>query len=63
MRGPAKHRLHDYEAGWLTLLLAMRVASRRDLEAAQARVARQAIDRMERRQQRRRADRRRDEEP
>lgn len=63
MRGPAKHRLHDYEAGWLTLLLAMRVASRRDLEAAQARVARQAIERMERRQQRRRADRRRDEEP
>lgn len=63
MRGPAKHRLHDYEAGWLTLLLAMRVASRRDLEAAQARVARQAIDRMERRQRRRRADRRRDEEP
>ena len=26
MIGPAKHRLHDYEAGWLTLLLRMGVA-------------------------------------
>ena len=21
MRGPAKNRLHDYEAGWLTMLV------------------------------------------
>jgi len=27
MNGPAKNRLHDYEAGWLTLLLKMGVAS------------------------------------
>ena len=28
MNGPAKNRLHDFEADWLTLLLKMGVASR-----------------------------------
>lgn len=27
MNGPAKNHLHDYEAGWLTLLVSMRVAT------------------------------------
>jgi hypothetical protein len=39
MEGPAKNRLHDYEAGWLTLLLQMGVAEEKDLRAAQHRVA------------------------
>ncbi len=43
MNNPAKNRLHDYEAGWLTLLLEMRVAEERELREAQNRVARQAI--------------------
>lgn len=44
MNGPAKNRLHDYEAGWLTLLLRMGVAEENDLYAAQNRVAQAAID-------------------
>jgi hypothetical protein len=59
MRGPAKHRLHDYEAGWLTLLLQMRVADERDLLEAQNRVAREAVAEMEARRRRRRDPRRR----
>jgi hypothetical protein len=60
MHGPAKHRLHPYEAGWLTLLVEMRVASRRQAQAAQTRVAQAAVDRMnERREQRREARRQR----
>jgi hypothetical protein len=57
MHGPARNRLHPYEAGWLTLLLSMQVASERDLRAAQARVARAAIDRAEARARRRRRTR------
>jgi hypothetical protein len=59
MTGPAKNRLHDYEAGWLTLLLKMGVASEKALQEAQNRVAQQAIDDMNERQQRRRAEKRR----
>jgi hypothetical protein len=59
MNGPAKNRLHDYEAGWLTLLLKMGVASEPDLRAAQSRVAQAAIDEMNERRERRRAERRR----
>lgn len=59
MNGPAKNRLHDYEAGWLTLLLEMRVAGERELREAQTRVAQKAIDEMEERRERRRKKKRR----
>lgn len=55
MNGPAKNRLHDYEAGWLTLLLKVGVASEKTLQEAQSRVAQQAIDEMNERRERRRA--------
>jgi hypothetical protein len=57
MNGPAKNRLQDYEAGWLTLLLKMGVASEKALQEAQNRVAQQAIDDMNDRRERRRAER------
>ena len=57
MNGPAKNRLHGYEAGWLTLLISMGVATRQQAEAAMNRVAQQAIDDMEARRERRRAER------
>jgi len=47
MHDPAKNRLHGYEVGWFTLLLAMGVATEADLRAAQGRVARAAIERMQ----------------
>jgi hypothetical protein len=59
MIGPAKHRLHDYEAGWLALLLRMGVADEKELYAAQNRVAQAAIRKMEERRERRRAERER----
>jgi len=59
MNGPAKNRLHDYEAGWLTLLLKMGVAEERELQEAQNRVAQHAIEELEERQERRRAERER----
>lgn len=59
MTGPTKNRLHDYEAGWLTLLLDMRVAEERELREAQNRVARQAIAELEEQRERRRAERKR----
>ena len=59
MNGPAKNRLHDYEAGWLTLLLNMAVASEKALQEAQNRVAQQAIADMNERRERRRAERER----
>jgi hypothetical protein len=55
---PAKNRLHDYEAGWLTLLLKMGVASEKALQEAQNRVAQTAIDKVNERRERRRARRR-----
>jgi len=61
VRGPAKHRLHDYEEGWLTLLLQMGVASEKELRSAQARVAQQAIDEMEAKRPGRKRRRRRPE--
>lgn len=57
MNGPAKSRLHDYEAGWLTLLLKMGVASEKALQEAQTRVAQAAIDEREERRERWRAQR------
>jgi hypothetical protein len=59
MNGPAKNRLHDYEAGWLTLLLKMGVASEKALQEAQNRIAQAAIDEMEARRERRREKKRR----
>lgn len=59
MTGPAKNRLHDYEAGWLTLLLKMGVAEEKDLYAAQNRVAQAAIDEMNERREKRRNERNR----
>jgi hypothetical protein len=57
MIGPAKNRLHPYEAGWLTLLVQMRVATEEQARAAWARVAQQGIDELEARRERRRAQR------
>lgn len=59
MNGPAKNRLSDYEAGWLTLLLEMQVADRQALIEAQNRVARQAVNEMNERRERRRTRRER----
>ena len=59
MHGPAKNRLHGYEEGWLTLLIEMRVATRREAQEAQSRVAQAAIAKMEARRAKRRAERRR----
>lgn len=60
MIGPAKNRLHDYEAGRLTLLIKMGVASRNAAPAAMNRVAQAAIDDQEaRRESRKRKKRRR----
>jgi len=59
MNGPAKNRLHDYEAGWLTLLLKMGVASEKALREAQNRVAQAAIDKVNEQRERRRAERKR----
>lgn len=39
--GPSRHRLHDYEAGWLMLLVKMGIATRAEATEAQNRVARQ----------------------
>ena len=51
MIGPAKNRLHDYEAGWLTLLIKMGVASRNEAQSAMNRVAQAAIDDQEARRE------------
>jgi hypothetical protein len=59
MNGPAKNRLHDYEAGWLTLLLKMGVAGERELREARNRVAQAAVEEMNERRERRRAARER----
>jgi hypothetical protein len=52
MKGPAKNRLHDYEAGWLTLLVDMGVATRQEAEDAMRRVAQAAIDQIEEKRKR-----------
>lgn len=61
MTAPAKNRLNDYEAGWLTMLLQMGVAEEKELREAQNRVAQKAIVDMNERWERRRVaqDRRR----
>lgn len=54
MRGPAKNRLHDYEAGWLTLLIEMGVASREQAQQAIDRIAQAALDELEAKRKKRR---------
>lgn len=63
MIGPAKNRLHDYEAGWLTLLIKMGVASKDEAQAAMNRVAQAAIDEQEARLKRRKREGRRRKPP
>jgi hypothetical protein len=53
MTNPDKNRLHDYEAGWLALLVEMGVASRKEAHDAMCRVAQAAIDDKEARRERR----------
>ena len=59
MNGPVKNRLHDYEAGWLTLLVEMGVATEKQAHDAMGRVAQAAIDEMNARRESRRAARER----
>ena len=59
MNGPVKNRLHDYEAGWLTLLVERGVATEKQAHDAMGRVAQAAIDEMNTRRERRRAARER----
>lgn len=59
MSGPARNRLHDYEAGWLTLLIDMGIATPHEAEDAMRRVAQQAIDDLNERRERRRIARER----
>lgn len=49
------NRITPYEAGWLSMLVDRGMASEKDARAAQARVAQEAVEEMERR---RRAKRR-----
>ena len=62
MRGPGKHRLHPYEAGWLSLLVEMGLATEAEATKAQDRVAQRALAAQQRRRKRRRQDRRRQRE-
>ena len=59
MTGPAKNRLHDYEAGWLTLLVEMGVATKQEANDAMCRVAQAAIDEVDTKRKRRNERRRR----
>jgi len=42
--GPKKNRLHDYEAGWLTLLIEMGMVTKEQANEAMCRVAQATID-------------------
>ena len=63
MIGPARNRLHDYEAGWLTLLVSMRVATEAEAREAWRRVVQKGIDDMNERKARRGKQRRRRRRP
>lgn len=54
-----KNRIHDYEAGWLTLLVNMGVASQEEAREAMNRVAQAAIDEIQRRRKLKKKGRRR----
>lgn len=62
MPAPTKNRLHDYKAGWLTLLVSMGIATKKQAEEAMWRVAQQAIDEIIERWEQRRAERKRKKE-
>ena len=62
MNGPAKNRLHDYEAGWLTLLINMGVATKQEAHDAMCRVAQSAIDQSNKKRAQQRKRRRRPKE-
>jgi hypothetical protein len=53
-RSPHAHRLHDYEAGWLTLLIQMGVATTEQAHEALCRVAQAGIAEREARREARR---------
>ena len=59
MTQPATNRLHEYEAGWLTLLVEMGVATKQEAHDAMCRVAQAAIDEANERREKRRAARER----
>ena len=59
MRNPAKNRLHPYEAGWLSMLVKMGVATEAEATKAQDRVARRALASQERQRKRRQKRRQR----
>lgn len=44
MNGPAKNRLHDYEAGWLTFLVKTGMATETEARDAMNRVAVEAAE-------------------
>ena len=55
MNGPAKNRLHNYEAGCLSMLVKTGLATRREAEEAQGRVMQETIDEMHKKKERRRS--------
>ena len=59
MTNPTKNRLHDYEAGWLTLLVEMGLATKQEAHDAMCRVAQAAIDEKEAQRERREERKRR----
>lgn len=54
-----KNRITQYEAGWLSMLLDNGLATREELIEAQNRIARAALEEIEKEQKRRRKTRRR----
>jgi hypothetical protein len=50
MREPAPHRLHPFEAEWLTLLIRMGVATEQEARQAVGRICREAAGEMLRRE-------------
>ena len=64
MNGPAKNRLHDYEAGWLTFLIKTGMATEQEARDVMNRVAVEAAEEMRKRQEARgRRHRRRNSDP
>lgn len=59
MTSRIKNRLHDYEAGWLTLLVEMGVATKQEAHDAMCRVTQKTIDEMNEWRERRKSPARR----
>ena len=62
MKGPAKNRLHDYEAGWLGMLVDRGLATREEAHDAMCRIAQSAIDQIHKKRAEQRKRRRRRKE-